>query len=89
MECPVCFEDKNNFIWFGCSHCVCKTCFDQMVLFHHDECPFCRHKLPHRTIAQPARIELYSLDDVQTMCCATSFLGGMLACIYFTMSQGH
>ncbi len=36
-ECIICFEEKNIFIFYPCSHKVCKTCFDKM----EKKCPLC------------------------------------------------
>lgn len=36
-ECIICFEEKNNFIFYPCTHKVCKTCFDKM----DKKCPIC------------------------------------------------
>ena len=45
MDCPVCLETKNNFIYFRCAHHVCAECSDRMVEFNHTECPMCRVRI--------------------------------------------
>ena len=45
MECLVCLETKNNFIYFRCAHHVCADCSDRMIEFRHAECPMCRVRI--------------------------------------------
>ena len=45
MDCPVCLEPKNNFIYFRCAHHVCAECSGRMIEFNHTECPMCRVRI--------------------------------------------
>lgn len=35
-ECMICFEDTNEFMFYPCTHKVCKPCFDKL-----NKCPLC------------------------------------------------
>ena len=90
MECPVCFEHKNRFVWFACAHSVCVDCSARMVEFNHTECPMCRER-----IKAPAaeRVEHQAPDhplcneQVQFVVCGIAALSMLLTCLGTTVTQ--
>jgi hypothetical protein len=42
-DCIVCREQRNTFLYFGCSHTICQECIDGCNSVGHHTCPICRH----------------------------------------------
>jgi len=84
MECTICFEEKNNFVFFGCAHAVCQECYIEMVRFKHNECPHCRFKLHPQVMHREPQCRTIIREEpfcpssaVQTLCCAATCLVGI------------
>lgn len=46
IECPVCFDDKNNLIKLKCSHIFCEDCVSKIAHNGFIKCPLCRKVQP-------------------------------------------
>ena len=97
MECPVCLETKNKFIWFECAHHVCSDCSARMTQFHHTECPVCRHpvKAPIPEQVQERQSECRrgceeecSRDKMQHLACGVIVLGVLATCVMSVVQPG-
>lgn len=84
MECPVCFETKHKFVWFGCAHHVCADCSARMILFHHTECPFCRFQIKEPVPEPIERQNECSGTQVQVAVVGAAGLGVWLTCVAST-----
>ena len=52
MECPICFEDKNDvFVCSVCKEIICTNCKEEWK----KDCPFCRERYPEPSTTVPSR----------------------------------
>lgn len=42
IKCPICFENKNNYVKINCTHKFCNECLKKWVTEQSDTCPTCR-----------------------------------------------
>ena len=48
-ECIICFEEKDNFRFYSCTHKVCEACYLKI-----NQCPLCQaYKLIDVVVVQP------------------------------------
>ena len=81
MECPICLETKNNFVWFGCAHHVCAQCSVRMTEFNHTECPVCRFQPAKLKAPVAEQVERDCSSQLQYIVCGMAGIGVVMTCL--------
>jgi C4-type Zn-finger protein len=45
MDCPICYENREDYVFLSCKHKICLTCYFNSVIFYIYKCPLCRKKI--------------------------------------------
>ena len=60
-KCDICFEEKKKKKVLGCSHFLCKMCYDKLI---KNTCPFCRQPFKREEKTLKTNPEYYrDIDD--------------------------
>ena len=60
-ECMICFEETNEFMFYPCTHKVCKPCFDKL-----NKCPLCNET---HIYIEPSESETRPVSMGCYLCC--------------------
>ena len=64
MECPICFELKDEIIYLhNSNHYVCKECNEELRINYIKKCPLCRENINDDLI----RINIKVISDIQLL----------------------
>lgn len=79
-ECIICFEERDNFSFYSCSHKVCDTCYHKI-----NKCPLCQaSKIINVVIVQPVNVRVPSMYTTYlAIRCIFVFLTFTIITLYF------
>ena len=95
-ECFICFEERDEFVFFPCAHKTCVACFAQMIQHYH-KCPLCdspiyleqkqKQRQLQRQQRQQQQDDQVSECDVNRFCYSMCFLIVVMLIVYIIMQQ--
>jgi hypothetical protein len=71
-ECMICFSDTNEFMFYPCTHKVCKECFGKL-----NKCPLCNVTCIYVEPPEPAHVTDPS-HVLSYLCCYSLILIGII-----------